>query len=60
MNKYNKLFLEQARLGYSNFIRKYHRKIQCHDLFERKHLLDQEFDFCEVNIKRLTAMNKIL
>jgi len=60
MNKYDKLFLEQARLGYSNFIRKYHRKIQYRDLFERKHLLNKEFDFSAVNGHRLQTINDIL
>ena len=60
MNKYDKLFLEQARLGYPNFARKYHKKKQFHDLHERKYLLNQEFVFSEGNVKRLSAINSIL
>jgi hypothetical protein len=60
MNKYDKLFLMQARMGYSNFFIRYHRKSQYLDLRERKHLLDKDFIFSEENIKRLSDINTLL
>ena len=60
MNKYDKLFLKQARLGYSNFISRYHRTSQDQDLRERKHTLDNEFVFTDDNVKRLNIINTLL
>ena len=60
MNKYDKVFLQQARMGYSRFLGRYHRRIQDEDLRERRYLLDKKFDFSETNIKRLKDINDLL
>ena len=60
MNKYEKLFLKQARLGYSQFLNHYHRKSQEEDLRDRKHALNDEFVFSEENVKRLSHISKLL
>jgi hypothetical protein len=60
VNKYDRLFLLQARMGYSDFVRRYHRKSQYYDLHKRKHLLDLDFVFSEENIKRLSDINTLL
>jgi len=60
VNKYDKLFLKQASLGYSNLMHRYYRKNPNEKLRERKHLLDKEFVFSEENIKRLSNINTLL
>ena len=60
MNKYDKVFLKQARLGYSKFLTHYHRKSQEEDLRDRKHALNKEFVFSEENVNRLSHINKLL
>ena len=60
MNKYDKVFLKQARLGYSKFLTHYHRKSQEEDLRDRKHALNKEFVFSEENVKRLSHISKLL
>jgi len=60
MDKYDKLFLKQARLGYSKFLNHYHRKSQEEDLRDRKHALNKEFVFSEENVKRLSHINTLL
>jgi hypothetical protein len=60
MNKYDKLFLEQAMLGYKNFSWKYGGKAKHDDLFRRKHQLNKKFVFSEANIKRLSEINSLL
>ena len=60
MNKYDKLFLEQVRLGFDNFSKKYNWKNKYFDLFNRKHELNKEFVFSEENVKRLSEINSIL
>ena len=60
MNKYDKVFLKQARLGYSKFLSHYHRKSQEEDLRDRKHALNKEFVFSEENVNRLSHINKLL
>jgi hypothetical protein len=58
--KYDKLFFEQARLGFDNFSKKYNWKNQYYDLFDRKHKLNKEFMFSDENVKRLSDINAIL
>ncbi len=60
MNKYDKVFLKQARLGYSKFLTHYHRRSQEEDLRDRKHALNKEFVFSEENVKRLSHINTLL
>jgi len=60
MNKYDKLFLEQAMLGFKNFSMKYNWKEQYDALFRRKHQLNKKFVFSEANIKRLSEINSLL
>jgi len=60
MNKSDKLFLEQAMLGYKNFSRKYNWKEQYDALFRRKHQLNKKFVFSEANVKRLSEINSLL
>jgi len=60
MNKYDKLFLKQARMGYSNYLHRYHRKGWDPELNERKHLLNKEFVFSDNNINRLSVINALL
>ena len=60
MNKNDKLFLKQARLGYSNLLYQYHRKSPNEILSNRKHLLNEKFDFSDANIKRLSDINSLL
>ena len=60
MNKYDRLFLKQARLGYSNFLHRYRRTSQDLDLRERKNLLNEEFVFSDENVKRLSVINSLL
>jgi len=60
MNKYDKVFLKQARLGYSKFSSHYHRKSQEEDLRDRKHALNKEFVFSEENVNRLSHINTLL
>jgi len=57
---YDKLFLKQASLGYSNIMHRYYRKNPNEKLRERKHLLDMDFVFSEENIKRLSDINTLL
>ncbi|MEI7726736.1 MAG: hypothetical protein WCK09_16625 [Bacteroidota bacterium] len=60
MNKYDKLFLKQAGMGYTNFLHRYHRNRQDNDLIERKHLLNRAFVFSDENVNRLSAINALL
>jgi hypothetical protein len=59
MNKYEKLFLQQARKGYFNYIRtgRYKKEIP---LIERKHELNKLFEFTVENIDRLKKINNLL
>jgi hypothetical protein len=58
--KSDKLFFEQARLGFDNFSKKYNWKNQYYDLFDRKHELNKEFVFSDANVKLLRDINAIL
>jgi len=51
MNKYDKVFLEQARLGYSDFVLRYQREKQYNDLQVRKQILNREFVFLRLMSK---------
>ena len=57
---YDKLFLKQASLGYSNLMHRYYRKNPKEKLRERQHLLDNDFVFSEDTIKRLSDINTLL
>ena len=57
MNKYDKLFLKQARMGYSKFFSRHHRKGYDYELNDRKHLLNKEFVFSDNNVNRLSVIN---
>jgi hypothetical protein len=60
MNKYEKLFLKQARLGYSNLLHRYHDKNPDIVLRERQHLANKDFVFSDATIKRLSDINTLL
>jgi len=60
MNKSEKLFLKQARLGYSNLLHKYYRRSPNEILSNRKQLQNEKFVFSDVNIKRLGDINSLL
>ena len=60
MKKYDKLFLKQARLGYSNLLHRYHDKSPDFVLRERKHLMNRDFIFTEEAIKQLSDLNSLL
>jgi hypothetical protein len=59
MNKYDKTFFQQARMGYSNFIRT-RRDMKEDVLKERKHELNKQFEFSADNINRLKNINNLL
>ena len=59
MNKYDKAFFQQARMGYSNFART-RRDIKENVLKERKHELNKQFEFTAENINRLKNINNLL
>ena len=57
---YDKLFLKQARLGYSNLLHRHHDKSPDSILRQRKHLIDKDFVFTEANIKQFSVLNSLL
>ena len=59
MNKYDKAFFQQARMGYSNFART-RRDIKENVLKERKHELNKQFEFTAENINRFKNINNLL
>ncbi|MEI6890382.1 MAG: hypothetical protein WCL03_14025 [Bacteroidota bacterium] len=59
MNKYDKAFFQQARMGYSNFART-RGDMKENVLKERKHELNKQFEFTAENINRLKNINNLL
>jgi len=53
----DKLFLLQARLGFSTFTKKYHRRKEYQDLFDRRRRLNEIFNFSGDTLDRLENIN---
>lgn len=61
MEDYQKYFVEQAEIGYSEFIRKYiHTRKYDTPLIKRAIELNQNFEFTTKNIARLAEINDLL
>lgn len=60
MKAHDRMFLKQARLGYSKILYQYHRKNPNVVLGERKHLLDKNFVFTDEAVHRLSRINSLL
>jgi len=61
MDKYDEIFLEQAKIGYNNFNKQYHHFSDKSNLLrQRKIQLNNQFEFTEKNVKRINEINQIL
>jgi hypothetical protein len=60
MDSYNKIFLEQARIGYNNFARQYREKEKFNILYKRKNSLNRQFFSDFTNIARVDEINNYL
>ena len=59
MSSYEKNFLDQATIGYSDF-RRYRPKSKVLSLHERKNRLNKKFEFTAENLRKIEKINEVL